>query len=247
MSKEVTIYGFNSVETSVSKNPDSVIELYVDRSTSNKRIETLLSSSVASELNIKRVDRTFLSNLLSTEKHQGIAAKIVINEFFNLKTSIQFLSQKERSLVLILDDLDDPRNIGACLRTANAVDIDMVVLSKNRVNMDSPVIGKVSSGALQKTNIAVVSNISQFIDRIKEIGFWVYGASENSSVSYWEPNFIQSTAIIVGSEGTGLRDLTKSQCDQLLSIPMSGVVSSLNVSVACGVILYEVLRQRSTN
>lgn len=247
MSKEVTIYGYNSVETSVSKNPDSVIELYVDRSTSNKRIETLLSSSVASELNIKRVDRTFLSNLLSTEKHQGIAAKIVINEFFNLKTSIQFLSQKERSLVLILDDLDDPRNIGACLRTANAVDIDMVVLSKNRVNMDSPVIGKVSSGALQKTNIAVVSNISQFIDRIKEIGFWVYGASENSSVSYWEPNFIQSTAIIVGSEGTGLRDLTKSQCDQLLSIPMSGVVSSLNVSVACGVILYEVLRQRSTN
>ena len=247
MSKEVTIYGYNSVETSVSKNPDSVIELYVDRSTSNKRIETLLSSSVASELNIKRVDRTFLLNLLSTEKHQGIAAKIVINEFFNLKTSIQFLSQKERSLVLILDDLDDPRNIGACLRTANAVDIDMVVLSKNRVNMDSPVIGKVSSGALQKTNIAVVSNISQFIDRIKEIGFWVYGASENSNVSYWEPNFIQSTAIIVGSEGTGLRDLTKSQCDQLLSIPMAGVVSSLNVSVACGVILYEVLRQRSTN
>ena len=247
MSKEVTIYGYNSVETSVSKNPDSVIELYVDRSTSNKRIEKLLSSSVASKLSIKRVDRTFLSNLLSTEKHQGIAAKIVINEFFNLKTSIQFLSQKERSLVLILDDLDDPRNIGACLRTANAVDIDMVVLSKNRVNMDSPVIGKVSSGALQKTNIAVVSNISQFIDRIKEIGFWVYGASENSNVSYWEPNFIQSTAIIVGSEGTGLRDLTKSQCDQLLSIPMSGVVSSLNVSVACGVILYEVLRQRSTN
>ena len=113
--------------------------------------------------------------------------------------------------------------------------------------MDSPVIGKVSSGALQKTNIAVVSNISQFIDRIKEIGFWVYGASENSNVSYWEPNFIQSTAIIVGSEGTGLRDLTKSQCDQLLSIPMAGVVSSLNVSVACGVMLYEVLRQRSTN
>ena len=81
MSKEVTIYGYNSVETSVSKNPDSVIELYVDRSTSNKRIEKLLSSSVASKLNIKRVDRTFLSNLLSTEKHQGIAAKIVINEF----------------------------------------------------------------------------------------------------------------------------------------------------------------------
>jgi len=120
-------------------------------------------------------------------------------------------------------------------------------LSKNRVNMDSPVIGKVSSGALQKTNIAVVSNISQFISRIKEIGFWVYGTSENAEVSYWQPNYNDSTAIIVGSEGAGLRDLTKSQCDQLLSIPMSGVVSSLNVSVACGLMLYEVLRQRSAN
>ena len=149
MSKEVTIYGFNSVETSVSKNPNSIIDLYVDKSSSNKRIEKLLTRKFASRLNIIRVDKSFLSELLSTEKHQGIAAKITINEFFDLKSSIQFLSQNEGSLVLILDDLDDPRNIGACLRTANAADVDMVVLSKNRVNMDSPVIGKVSSGALQ--------------------------------------------------------------------------------------------------
>ena len=148
---------------------------------------------------------------------------------------------------MILDDLDDPRNIGACLRTANATAVDMVVLSKNRVNIDSPVISKVSSGALQNTNIAVVSNISQFIDRIKEIGFWVYGTSDDSDVSYWEPSYIESSAIIVGSEGKGMRDLTKSKCDQLLSIPMSGDVKSLNVSVACGLVLYEVLRQRSAN
>ena len=150
-------------------------------------------------------------------------------------------------MVLILDDLDDPRNIGACLRTANACAVDMVVLSKNRVNIDSPVISKVSSGALQNTNIAVVSNISQFIDRIKEIGFWIYGTSDDSDVSYWEPSYIESSAIIVGSEGKGMRDLTKSKCDQLLSIPMSGDVTSLNVSVACGLVLYEVLRQRSAN
>ena len=119
--------------------------------------------------------------------------------------------------------------------------------SKNRVNIDSPVVSKVSSGALQNTNIAIVSNISQFIDRIKEIGFWVYGTSDDSDVSYWEPSYIESSAIIVGSEGKGMRDLTKSKCDQLLSIPMSGDVTSLNVSVACGLVLYEVLRQRSAN
>ena len=123
----------------------------------------------------------------------------------------------------------------------------MIVLSRNRVNIDSPVIGKVSSGALQKSNIAVVSNISQFIDRIKEIGFWVYGTSDNSEVSYWDPNYKESTAIIVGSEGKGMRDLTKSKCDQVVSIPMLGDVSSLNVSVACGLMLYEVHRQRTVN
>ena len=247
MSKEVTVYGYNSVETSVLKNPESIIELYIDESSSNKRVEKLLSSKAVSRLNIQKVDKHFLSDLLSTEKHQGIAAKIRIDDFFDLKSSIEYLSQNQGSLVLILDDLDDPRNIGACLRTANATAVDMVVLSKNRVNIDSPVISKVSSGALQNTNIAVVSNISQFIDRIKEIGFWIYGTSDDSDVSYWEPSYIESSAIIVGSEGKGMRDLTKSKCDQLLSIPMSGDVTSLNVSVACGLVLYEVLRQRSAN
>ncbi len=247
MSKEVTVYGYNSVENSVLKNPENIIELYVDESSSNKRVERLLSCKAALKLIIHKVDRHFLSDLLSTEKHQGIAAKIRIDDFFDMKSSIEYLSQNQGSLVLILDDLDDPRNIGACLRTANATDVDMVVLSRNRVNIDSPVVGKVASGALQKTNIAVVSNISQFIDRIKEIGFWVYGTSDNSDVTYWEPSYIESSAIIVGSEGKGMRDLTKSKCDEVLSIPISGDISSLNVSVACGLVLYEVLRQRSAN
>ena len=247
MSKEVTVYGYNSVETSVLKNPENIIELYVDESSSNKRIEKLISGKAASRLNILKVNKHFLSQLLSTEKHQGIAAKIRIDDYFDLKSSIDYLSQTDGSLILILDDLDDPRNIGACLRTANATAVDMIVLSRNRVNIDSPVIGKVSSGALQKSNIAVVSNISQFIDRIKEIGFWVYGTSDNSEVSYWDPNYNESTAIIVGSEGKGMRDLTKSKCDQVVSIPMLGDVSSLNVSVACGLMLYEVHRQRTVN
>ena len=247
MSKEVTVYGYNTVETSVLKNPENIIEIYIDESSSNKRIEKLISGKAASRLNILKVNKNFLSQLLSTEKHQGIAAKIRIDDYFDLKSSIDYLSQTDGSLILILDDLDDPRNIGACLRTANATAVDMIVLSRNRVNIDSPVIGKVSSGALQKSNIAVVSNISQFIDRIKEIGFWVYGTSDNSEVSYWDPNYKESTAIIVGSEGKGMRDLTKSKCDQVVSIPMLGDVSSLNVSVACGLMLYEVHRQRTVN
>ena len=247
MTKEVTIYGYNSVESAIKNNPNSVVELYVDQFSSNKRVLQLLDLKIISKLKIQKVDKNFLSNLVSNEKHQGIAARIIINEFFDIKSSINYLEKNKRSLVLILDDLDDPRNIGACLRNANATDVDMVVLSKNRVNIESPVIGKVSSGALQQTNIAVVSNISQFIERIKEIGFWVYGTSDQAETTYWETDFSQPCAIVIGSEGKGLRKLTKSKCDKILSIPMSGIVGSLNVSVACGLMLYEVLRQRDSN
>ena len=246
MSKEVTVYGYNSVETSVLKNPENIIELYIDESSSNKRIEKLISGKAASRLNILKVSKRFLSQLLSTEKHQGIAAKIRIDDYFDLKSSIDYLSQTDGSLILILDDLDDPRNIGACYRTANAVGVDMVVVSKNRISLNSPVISKVSSGAFELTNTAIVSNIAQFIGKLKKNGFWIYGSSDTANKDYREIEYESSTVIVIGSEGKGMRDLTAKKCDDTIRIPMKGQVESLNVSVACGVVLYEVLRQRDS-
>ena len=148
--------------------------------------------------------------------------------------------------MLILDDLDDPRNIGACYRTANAVGVDMVVVSKNRISLNSPVISKVSSGAFELTNTAIVSNIAQFIGKLKKNGFWIYGSSDTANKDYREIEYESSTVIVIGSEGKGMRDLTAKKCDDTIRIPMKGQVESLNVSVACGVVLYEVLRQRDS-
>ena len=152
----------------------------------------------------------------------------------------------ESPLVLILDDLDDPRNIGACYRTANAVGVDMVVVSKNRISLNSPVISKVSSGAFELTNTAIVSNIAQFIGKLKKNGFWIYGSSDTANKDYTEIDYESSTVIVIGSEGKGMRALTAKKCDHTIRIPMKGQVESLNVSVACGVVLYEVLRQRDS-
>jgi len=183
---------------------------------------------------------------LSTSKNQGIAATLKQRNYFDAKTSIHYLKNIESPLVLILDDLDDPRNIGACYRTANAVGVDMVVVSKNRISLNSPVISKVSSGASELTNTAIVSNIAQFINKLKKNGFWIYGSSDTANKDYREVDYKDSTAIIIGSEGKGMRDLTAKKCDHLIRIPMKGKVESLNVSVACGIVLYEALSQRDS-
>ncbi|SVB34041.1 uncharacterized protein METZ01_LOCUS186895 [marine metagenome] len=183
---------------------------------------------------------------MSTSKNQGIAATLKQRNYFDAKTSIHYLKNIESPLVLILDDLDDPRNIGACYRTANAVGVDMVVVSKNRISLNSPVISKVSSGASELTNTAIVSNIAQFINKLKKNGFWIYGSSDTANKDYKEVDYQDSTAIVIGSEGKGMRDLTAKKCDHLIRIPMKGKVESLNVSVACGIVLYEALSQRDS-
>ena len=183
---------------------------------------------------------------MSTSKNQGIVATLKEKNHFDSKTALHYLENIESPLVLILDDLDDPRNIGACYRTANAVGVDMVVISKNRISLNSPVISKVSSGASELTNTAIVSNIAQFIDKLKQKGFWIYGSSDTAKKDYREVDYQDSTAIVIGSEGKGMRELTAKKCDHVITIPMNGKVESLNVSVACGVVLYEVLRQRDS-
>jgi 23S rRNA (guanosine2251-2'-O)-methyltransferase len=197
-------------------------------------------------LPVSHVSKEMLEEISSTKKNQGIVAEIYQRNLFDSKTAIAYLSDINDPVVLILDDLDDPRNIGACFRTANAVKVDMVVLSKNRVSLESPIISKVSSGASELTNTAIVSNLSQFIDRLKDIGFWICGTTGDSTTDFKTIDYTQSTAIIMGSEAKGMRRLTEKKCDHVVSIPINGEVDSLNVSVSCGVILYEVVRQRQS-
>ena len=246
MSKESFIYGINSVAEALEYESERIVKIFFVENQKNNRVKSIIRQSNKKNILSEEVTKEFLQNLLSTSKNQGIAATLIQKDYFDAKTALHYLKNIESPLVLILDDLDDPRNIGACYRTANAVGVDMVVVSKNRISLNSPVISKVSSGAFELTNTAIVSNIAQFIGKLKKNGFWIYGSSDTANKDYTEIDYESSTVIVIGSEGKGMRDLTAKKCDHTIRIPMKGQVESLNVSVACGVILYEVLRQRDS-
>ena len=246
MSKESFIYGINSVAEALEYESERIVKIFFLENQKNNRVKSIIRQSNKKNILSEEVTKEFLQNLLSTSKNQGIAATLIQKDYFDAKTALHYLKNIESPLVLILDDLDDPRNIGACYRTANAVGVDMVVVSKNRISLNSPVISKVSSGAFELTNTAIVSNIAQFIGKLKKNGFWIYGSSDTANKDYTEIDYESSTVIVIGSEGKGMRDLTAKKCDHTIRIPMKGQVESLNVSVACGVVLYEVLRQRDS-
>jgi|TARA_B110000263_G_scaffold69924_1_gene60868 23S rRNA (guanosine2251-2'-O)-methyltransferase len=246
MSKESFIYGINAVTEALEHQSERIVKIFFLENYKNNRVRSIIRQSNKKNILSEEVTKEFLQNLVSTSKNQGIVATLKEKNHFDSKTALHYLENVESPLVLILDDLDDPRNIGACYRTANAVGVDMVVISKNRISLNSPVISKVSSGASELTNTAIVSNISQFIDKLKQNGFWIYGSSDTAKKDYREVDYQESTAIVIGSEGKGMRKLTAKKCDHVITIPMNGKVESLNVSVACGVVLYEVLRQRDS-
>ena len=246
MSKESFIYGINSVAEALEYESERIVKIFFVENQKNNRVKSIIRQSNKKNILSEEVTKEFLQNLLSTSKNQGIAATLIQKDYFDAKTALHYLKNIESPLVLILDDLDDPRNSGACYRTANAVGVDMVVVSKNRISLNSPVISKVSSGAFELTNTAIVSNIAQFIGKLKKNGFWIYGSSDTANKDYREIDYESSTVIVIGSEGKGMRDLTAKKCDHTIRIPMKGQVESLNVSVACGVVLYEVLRQRDS-
>lgn len=246
MSKESLIYGINAVTEALEHQSERIVKIFFLENYKNNRVRSIIRQSNKKNILSEEVTKEFLQNLVSTSKNQGIVATLKEKNHFDSKTALHYLENVESPLVLILDDLDDPRNIGACYRTANAVGVDMVVISKNRISLNSPVISKVSSGASELTNTAIVSNISQFIDKLKQNGFWIYGSSDTAKKDYREVDYQESTAIVIGSEGKGMRKLTAKKCDHVITIPMNGKVESLNVSVACGVVLYEVLRQRDS-
>ena len=244
MANQSYIYGINTVLDTLKYNSELFIEIYLKENSDNKRFKEIILLATEKNIPLRNIPKSKLDKLTSTAKNQGLAALIRHKDKYNSKSAIKYLNSLNNPLVLILDGLEDPRNIGACYRTANSSGVDMVVIPKNRVSLDSPVISKVSSGASELTNTAYISNLSSFIKDLKKIGIWVCGSSDTAMTNYNEIDFNQPIAIVIGSEGKGIRHLTEKNCDYLVSIPMRGQVDSLNVSVACGILLYEALRQR---
>ena len=209
------------------------------------RFHTFLSEAKAKGTVIDEVDYRRLDQITGKSNHQGIVAQVAPYKYWDLENLIDRARLSEQPVLLASDGIKDPHNLGAIVRTAEALGAQGLVIPQRRaVGITSTVI-KVAAGALETFPVARVVNLSRALEQLKEAGFWIYGAAQDASESVSSVEFTEPTVLVVGSEGDGLNLLTQRCCDQLLSIPLQGKTPSLNVSVATGMVLYEIYRQRS--
>jgi 23S rRNA (guanosine2251-2'-O)-methyltransferase len=239
---ESILYGFHAVSSCLLRQPDRIRLLLVDAHRKDERMTRLLDMAKRNDIEIKPSSRAELDKLSADTHHQGVVA--YLNTQPLPEDLEEFLEHTAQPFLLILDGVQDPHNLGACLRTANAAGVNAVIAPKDRAVGLTPVVAKVASGATLYTPFFQVTNLARTLSQIKERGIWLYGTSENAETHYNEVDYSGAVAIVMGSEGKGLRRLTEEHCDYLISIPMLGTVSSLNVSVATGVCLFEVVRQQ---
>ena len=234
------IYGIHPISEAL--RAASVSEVWIsDRR--NRRLEQLVDIARRAGATVRRVENSELDRLAHGGVHQGVVARVASLAARGVTELVR--DADGPALLLVVDGVEDPQNFGALIRTAEAVGIDGVVYQTRRASPVSAAAMKASAGALSHVTLAPVVNISRAITELKTAGVWAVGLDAGERQAYHDLDFTQPIALVVGSEGTGIRRLVRDRCDWLVSIPMRGEVSSLNVSVAAGVVLYEALRQRS--
>ncbi|MGA1462067.1 MAG: 23S rRNA (guanosine(2251)-2'-O)-methyltransferase RlmB [Steroidobacteraceae bacterium] len=247
MSASGKVYGLHAVEACLQRHGARVRRLWVQQGRADARIEALLTSAATLGLEVRRAPPEELSRLAGEGVHQGVLAEVDWPRPPTEDDLDDLVIQRGRELLLlVLDGVQDPHNLGACLRTAEAVGADAVIAPKDRAVGLTPVVRKVAAGAAESLPFIQVTNLARTIRGLQGAGVWVVGAAGESPSSLYGADLTGPLALVLGSEADGLRRLTRETCDLLVSIPMAGIVSSLNVSVAAGVCLFEARRQRGT-
>ncbi len=241
---ERNIYGINTVLNALERQSKQLLRIYLQEGMRGKRVARLQEVLNQHQVRVERVSDEELQRLTGTPKHQGVAAALTDHGPLDDHQALELIEGLSDPLILVLDSMEDPRNFGACLRTADAVGVDLVVVGRSRGVDITPVVSKVASGAAETQPIARVSNLVRFLKALQELNVWIVGTDEAGTTAVFDANLTGPLAIVMGGEGKGLRRLTREHCDVLVSLPMKGSVESLNVSVAAGVCLYEAARQR---
>ena len=245
MSQMQVIFGFHSIISRVRQSSHSINEILVDKDRSDPRTKEITILAKEHNIRVLNVDRARLDGLVSNKNHQGVVAMVKqIKEAFVTVEDILEGELSEPVFFLVLDGVEDPHNLGACLRVADCMGVHAVIVPKDRAVGLNATVRKVASGAAESIPLIVVTNLARTIRLLKDANVNVLGTAENGDFSLYDFDLKGPIAIVLGSEGDGLRRLTKEVCDSLLKIPMLGAVESLNVSVAAGIFLAEVRRQR---
>jgi len=239
-----TVFGFHAVLASLRADPASVIEILVDEARNDARAKDLVAAAEKAGIKVMRLSAKRLEGLQGGGGHQGVVARVLARKTGH--SVDELLQTIERPLLLVLDGVTDPHNLGACLRVANAAGAHGVIAPKDRAAGVGATVSKVASGAAEITPYFMVTNLARTLRELKERNIWVIGADERAGKTLYEVDLPGSIAWVLGAEGEGMRRLTRETCDLLVRIPMLGAVQSLNVSVAAGVCLFESVRRRGT-
>jgi 23S rRNA (guanosine2251-2'-O)-methyltransferase len=241
--KSKMIFGFHAVTARLRHEASSVEEIYIDAERHDRRMQELLRAAKTSGVRIIHADDQRLSNMVGTRRHQGVVAKA--GELSLARNLDELLDIVEGPpLLLILDGITDPHNLGACMRVADGAGAHAIIAPKDRAVGLNATAAKVASGAADTVPYITVTNLARTMRELKEREIWIIGTDDDAEKSLYDGDFSGPTALVMGSEGEGMRRLTRENCDILVNIPMFGSVESLNVSVASGVCLYEARRQR---
>jgi len=245
MSAKRLVYGLHAVTAALRHRPASVFEVLLDARRGDPRARLVADLARGAGVRLREADPGQLEDLARGGRHQGVAAFV---EDAALAASLNEVLDDlvEPALLLVLDGVQDPHNLGACLRVADAMGAQAVVAPKDRSTGLNATVEKVASGAAQSVPFIAVTNLARTLRELKDKGIWVVGTAGGEAATLFEAKLGGPLALVLGAEGEGLRRLTRETCDELISIPMLGQVESLNVSVAAGICLYEARRQRRT-
>lgn len=234
------VYGKN-VFNQIQNDPSSIQEIYILQNLKDQKIQKAVQT-LACKKNI--VSRKKLDELTDQGIHQGIAAKVKDIPTYTLDELLKKKPENKKGLYVALDGIQDPHNLGSILRSADCTGVDGVIITKHNSAGLTPTAIKTSTGAAYTIPVATVTNLSKALKEMKEHGYWIAGADMDQARDYREGMYEEPTVLVIGSEGKGISPLVKKQCDYMVKLPMKGEISSLNASVACAVLLYEILSQR---
>lgn len=240
------VYGLHAVTTLLQRNPEQVIELWIMQGRHDARMQRVLELAQAQQLDVREADKGLMNQKADEGNHQGVIA---------WRKPVQHKTEKHlpdildaisgTPLILILDGVTDPHNLGACLRTADAAGVQLVIAPKDKSAPLNATAAKVACGAAEAVPYIQVTNLARTMKDLQQRGIWIVGTAGEAERSIYQQDMTGPMALVMGAEGSGMRRLTREHCDYLVNIPMAGEVSSVNVSVATGICLFEAVRQRA--
>ena len=249
MSKAKYVTGLRAVEQLLSGDTTDVQRLFAEYQTANPRVEALVAAANSQGIDVQAANRARLQQISGESRHQGVVAEIRRSTVLDEAALRTLVEERLQSIdtpltLLMLDGVQDPHNLGACMRTADAAGVDAIVVPRHGAAALGPTVSKVAAGAAEALKFAQVGNLGRVLDWLRDYGVAVIGTSDQGSQTLYDIDLRRPAVLVMGREETGLSQGIAARCDELVKLPMKGTVSSLNVSVATGVCLYEILRQR---